>query len=183
MATAIAMEGRRFGALVVQQRGFHLGVSAAAWCNAVIRESCSSGEYVAMAQRILICGSRTWVESVPIYRHIYGLEPGDVVIHGGARGADSIAGDAAQRSGLTVEVYRADWTAHGKAAGPIRNQRMLTEGKPDRVLAFRMPGMSRGTDDMIRRARAEGVPVEIVEPGPAPMRPKPPTPRRAWWRR
>ena len=41
---------------------------------------------------------------------------------------------------------------------------MLTEGKPDRVIAFRMPGESRGTDDMVRRARAAGIPVEVVEP-------------------
>lgn len=117
-----------------------------------------------MSERVLFCGSRTWVESIPIYRHIAALDPGDVVIHGGARGADSIADGAARRSGLTVEVYRADWPREGKAAGPIRNQRMLTEGRPDRVIAFRMPGESRGTDDMVRRARAAGVPVEIVEP-------------------
>jgi hypothetical protein len=113
MASAIAMEGRRFGALVVQQRGFHLGVSAAAWCNAVIRESCSSGEYVAMAQRILICGSRTWVESVPIYRHIYGLEPGDVVIHGGARGADAMLQAHEQAGPAQIGLFDAAPAAQG----------------------------------------------------------------------
>lgn len=121
-------------------------------------------EGTSVSERVLICGSRGWVESHPIYREIYWLEPGDVVIHGGAAGADSIAGSAAERSGLTVEVYPADWRAHGKAAGPIRNQRMVDEGKPDRVVAFRMPGESRGTDDMVRRARAAGIPVTIIGP-------------------
>jgi hypothetical protein len=41
---------------------------------------------------------------------------------------------------------------------------MLDEGRPDRVIAFRMPGVSRGTDDMIRRARAAGIPVEVIGP-------------------
>jgi hypothetical protein len=117
-----------------------------------------------MSERVLMCGSRTWVESEPIYEQVYWLEPGDVVIHGGAQGADSIAGRAAERSGLTVEVYRADWQKHGRAAGPIRNARMLAEGKPDRVIAFRMPGESRGTDDMIRQAKAAGIPVQVVTP-------------------
>lgn len=47
---------------------------------------------------------------------------------------------------------------NGKAAGPIRNQRMLDEGKPDLVVAF--PG-GRGTADMVRRAKAAGVPVRL----------------------
>lgn len=32
--------------------------------------------------------------------------------------------------------FPAKWNEHGKAAGPIRNQQMLTEGKPDVVFAF-----------------------------------------------
>jgi hypothetical protein len=49
---------------------------------------------------------------------------------------------------------------HGRAARPIRNQRMLDEGKPDLVVAF--PG-GRGTTDMIRRAERAGVPVRQVQ--------------------
>lgn len=47
----------------------------------------------------------------------------------------------------------------GKAAGPIRNQRMLDDGKPDRVLAF--PG-GRGTANMVKLAKAAGVPVHEI---------------------
>ena len=32
-----------------------------------------------------------------------------------------------------------DWATHGRAAGPIRNQAMLQEGKPDVVVAFERP--------------------------------------------
>jgi hypothetical protein len=48
----------------------------------------------------------------------------------------------------------ADWEKLGRSAGPIRNQAMLDEGRPDLVVAF--PG-HHGTADMVRRARAAGV--------------------------
>lgn len=50
----------------------------------------------------------------------------------------------------------------GKAGGSSRNQQMLDEGKPDIVLAFPTPN-SRGTWDMVRRAKLANVPVEIFK--------------------
>ena len=114
--------------------------------------------------RVLICGSRTWRDRQAIGLAVCGLPRDAVVIHGGADGADALAGQAAVLWRLQQEVYPADWAKHGKAAGPIRNQQMLDEGHPDRVIAFRMPGASRGTDDMIRRAKRAGIPVEVVTP-------------------
>lgn len=81
---------------------------------------------------------------------------GSVIIHGGAKGADALADGWAITHWCGLEVYPADWKKHGKAAGPIRNQRMIDEGKPDAVLAF--PG-GRGTADLIRRAREAGIKV------------------------
>jgi hypothetical protein len=46
-------------------------------------------------------------------------------------------------------------------AGPIRNQRMLVEGKPDLVVAF--PG-GKGTAGMVTLARNAGVDVIMVDP-------------------
>lgn len=83
-----------------------------------------------------------------------------LVIHGGARGADTHAGWAATAVDIPVAVYPADWATHGRRAGPIRNAQMLAEGRPDAVLAF--PG-GRGTADMVRQARAAGVPVWEVK--------------------
>lgn len=104
------------------------------------------------------------MDSDSIRDRVFLLLKGSVVIHGGAEGADRLAGRWARFYGHQEEVYEAAWETHGRAAGPIRNHRMLIEGKPDRVIAFRMPGESRGTDDMIRRARGAGIPVEVVTP-------------------
>jgi len=90
-----------------------------------------------------------------------------VIIHGACQGADMIADEEAKRLGLAVLPFPAEWDfwrARGnvKAAGPIRNKRMLDEGKPDRVWAFHKSiRTSRGTINMIRQAQAAGVPVEL----------------------
>src|SRR3990167_9114296 len=55
------------------------------------------------------------------------------IIHGGARGADTMAGSYAKRHAVELKVYEADWRKHRKAAGPIRNQHMIDAGKPHLV--------------------------------------------------
>jgi hypothetical protein len=74
----------------------------------------------------------------------------EVVIHGGAGGVDTLAGVWARRNDIPEEVYTADWDTHGKAAGPIRNTKMLDEGKPDVVVAFPTK-TSKGTVNMINQ--------------------------------
>ena len=90
------------------------------------------------------------------------------IVQGGAGGADRFAWDWATRMAIEcVEVY-ADWDTHGKAAGPIRNQKMLNYA-PKAVIAF--PG-GKGTADMVpERARKAGIDVIEVQPtgvSPAP---------------
>src|SRR5262249_47881897 len=80
------------------------------------------------------------------------------VVAGGARGADTIAAEWAKARSLPCDVFMANWAELGRKAGPIRNQQMLGEGRPNLVVAF--PG-GRGTEDMIRRARSAGV--EVIE--------------------
>ncbi len=108
--------------------------------------------------RVLVCGGRDY-RNVSAVRHaleVLHAKRGIVlVIEGGATGADTLAREWAQRRGVEVMTFAADWQA-GRRAGPIRNQRMIDEGKPDGVIAF--PG-GRGTADMIRRAEAAGLKV------------------------
>lgn len=125
--------------------------------------------------RLLVFGSRTWTDAETIRKHLAAIRP-DEVIHGGNggwnerrrrfEGADYLAGREAEALGIPVRTFHAAWQTHGRAAGPMRNQRMLTEGLPDRALGFRMPGESRGTDDMAARVRRAAIPLEIVEKTP-----------------
>lgn len=104
------------------------------------------------------------------------------LIHGGAKGADAAADAwAREQRGLPKPiVFEALWddftspwsvrkvrksgprkgTEYNAAAGPIRNAKMLEEGKPDLVVAF--PG-GDGTKDMTDRARAAGVAVMEIK--------------------
>lgn len=89
--------------------------------------------------------------------------PGEVVlIHGDAKGADTVAAEWAMVRDASVESYPADWDRHGKRAGYVRNQQMLDEGKPDMVWAFRSAGESKGTDMMIDLARKAGITTYVV---------------------
>lgn len=111
--------------------------------------------------RVLICGGRDFQDYRYFARMVaqtqMGRRPFAEIIHGGAKGADWCAHLLANSAIRRIErVFPADWKAHGKAAGPKRNQRMIDEGKPDLVIAF--PG-GRGTADMVRRAKAAGIEV------------------------
>lgn len=83
-----------------------------------------------------------------------------VIIHGGAKGADSLAGRWAAENKITSEVYIADWTTYGKSAGPIRNELMLKTGTPDIVVAF--PG-GQGTNHMIKISKKKNVEVYEID--------------------
>lgn len=122
--------------------------------------------------RVLICGSRTWTDVEPVHTVLAGLAARAratgtelVLIHGGAPGVDTIAGDLAIIGDIETIVEPADWQTYGRAAGPIRNQKMLDEHKPDVVYAFRAEGKSNGTDGMVCRARAAGIPTYVITGG------------------
>lgn len=115
--------------------------------------------------RVLVCGGRDysdWGRVQVVLNKLHEANIIDVVIEGGARGADRMAREWARLvAGADVETYEAEWVHFGKMAGGIRNQRMLDEGKPDVVIAF--PG-GRGTANMVRQARKAGV--EVIEIAP-----------------
>lgn len=120
--------------------------------------------------RILITGSRYFADVALAERTVhdvlhelearFSIYPHEiVVVHGGAKGADTVVGDLFAAAGCVVEVHRADWQRHGRAAGPIRNQRLVELGA-DVVLAFPATTQpSVGTRDCVRRARAAHIPV------------------------
>lgn len=113
--------------------------------------------------RLLVTGSRYWNDTESEESAILALKP-DVIIEGGAKGADSIAHDLALRQQITLETYAADWGKQGAKAGPLRNARMIDEGKPDFVLAF-TPDIrtSRGTRDCVLRALKRRLPVALFD--------------------
>lgn len=116
--------------------------------------------------RILVCGDRNWHNREIIRNELIKFLPdasNTIIIHGAARGADTIAGLIGAGLGMKVLAFPAEWHKYGRAAGPIRNQRLLDEGKPEMVLAFHNNiHESKGTKDMVSRARKAGLKVVII---------------------
>lgn len=127
--------------------------------------------------RLLITGSRQWTDKQELesvlhaqwLRHPWGL----IIVHGDCpRGADRMTREWCERMTqfnagkiggppCTEERHPADWDRHGKAAGFIRNQEMVSLGA-DLCIAFVVPGKSKGTQHTINLARKAGIPVQEV---------------------
>lgn len=129
--------------------------------------------------RVLVTGSRHFANSPVVSRalHLAQLDLDDdgqiTVVHGGARGADSIAGRLAETNGWAVEFYRADWDRYGRSAGHRRNAEMVAAGA-DVCLAFlQSTAENRGTRGCVKLALAAGIPVRAHdETGPLPTIPE-----------
>lgn len=120
--------------------------------------------------RILVTGSRHHTERELIRRAL--LDAIDrwqpeggcgyvTVVHGGAPGADTIAGEIAHELRCVEEIHRADWARYGRRAGPLRNAAMVRAGA-DVVLAFPL-GASSGTRGCIALAVKARIPVTVHE--------------------
>lgn len=114
-----------------------------------------------MSKRVLVCGGRDYEGKDAVWTALEDLdaEYDILIIHGGARGADALAGRYADTFGRPCMVFPAAWFANGKSAGPMRNAWMLKYGQPDLVLAF--PG-GRGTENCVKQAEAAGVEVRRI---------------------
>lgn len=122
---------------------------------------------------VIVCGDRNWLDRRPIRRLLESLDAGEqtVIITGGAAGADTIAFEESITFGHRNIKMDAPWRFHGKRGGPIRNGWMLDilltlqHRHPSAVCevhAFHDHiAASKGTADMLGRARTAGIPHTI----------------------
>ena len=119
--------------------------------------------------RILVTGGRSWDDRKIIMDALLeatrGMNWDDVtVVHGGARGADTIAAELATGFGMKTEAHLANWSEYHRAAGPIRNKKMVDLGA-DVCLAFLMPN-SKGTANCVEQAKKAGIKIKLYYPKP-----------------
>ena len=116
--------------------------------------------------KVLVCGGRKFAGWRALEQALDLVGP-DIIIHGAATGADSLAGRYAQENEVECRSFPAKWKVRDKngrwftdrGAGHKRNQQMLDEGNPDLVMAF--PG-GPGTKNMARISRQQGFPVMVM---------------------
>ena len=119
---------------------------------------------------VLITGQRTWTD-VPTIWAILDLFSPMLVIHGGAQGADSIAGEwarARSRQEIAIPILNSpkqgyfSWEEHGMQAGTLRNAELLrvteeivAHTKARAVLIYFKDearfGVAKGTNNMLRQ--------------------------------
>lgn len=113
--------------------------------------------------RVVVYGGRDYTNRRMLYAvmdRLHARMNFSTVIHGDYRGADWLARDWARVRGILDEPYAAEWKRYRGRAGPIRNQRMITEAKPEFGIEF--PGQD-GTADMRARLVRAGVAYCYVE--------------------
>lgn len=111
--------------------------------------------------RVGIVGNRDLADLQPVCEYVYMLDRDDVIVSGDGGNVDVEAVRAAQYYCRNRFVFPAQWTRHGKPAGPIRNTLIVEHS--DRIVAF-WDGKSSGTGDTVRKALAKGLSVLIISP-------------------
>lgn len=83
---------------------------------------------------------------------------GDILISGGANGADSLAEEFADKHGYLKKIFPANWELYGRSAGYKRNVDIVENC--DLLIAF-WDGESKGTKHSINLAKNNGKKVKV----------------------
>ena len=129
--------------------------------------------------RFIFTGDREWTDEYSVrfllerLKDAYGSDV--KIVHGAARGLDSLVGRLATEifGAANVESYPADWTKFGKSAGPIRNRFMLTESfKKSNIDGYVIRGgiafhddyeHSKGTKDMVELMESKKYGLKVLK--------------------
>lgn len=103
-------------------------------------------------KRIVVTGGRDYENSAMVYDILSFLNPDEVYFGDCPTGVDKYVKMWCEEniSGLFYKEFKADWTKHGRSAGPIRNREMLVAAGSNAVtVAF--PG-GKGTKDCVNQS-------------------------------
>ena len=102
-----------------------------------------------------VCGGRDYENYTMLSASMAGfVARGDVIVHGGARGADSLSGRFAEENGFGIIIVPAIWS-RSRGAGFARNE-IIANLPLAFLIAFKG---GNGTADMVKRAIAHGIKV------------------------
>ena len=99
-------------------------------------------------------------DAIDEYIKPYADKKSIIIVSGCAEGADKLGERYANEHNMRIERYPAKWDKYGKAAGPLRNERMAEVA--DAVIVF-WDGESKGTKSMIDCAKQANIPCKIIE--------------------
>lgn len=106
--------------------------------------------------RLAVVGSRSFVNYPLLKQQLDKIQLQvniEVIVSGGAKGADLMAERWAEENNIPTQIYKPDWKKYGNAAGPMRNKDIVADA--DLVIAF-WNGWSSGTASSIGLAKEMG---------------------------
>ncbi len=114
---------------------------------------------------VIVTGGRDYQKRSRVYATLDAARP-DLVIEGGATGADQLARDWADERGVHRATVPALWKKFDRAAGPMRNTVMVEilkafSGSGRECVVYAFPG-GRGTASCVSIATDAGLYVEEV---------------------
>jgi hypothetical protein len=111
--------------------------------------------------KVIIAGPRDYHDYLTICKAIaFSKIQIKELVNGGANGVDAEAARWAKKHNIPVTYFRADWSRHGRVAGPLRNEQMADYAE---ALIAIVPYPSKGTSSMIKQAEKKGLKVYIYK--------------------
>ena len=116
--------------------------------------------------RFIVAGSRDFNDyellksEMDAILRFYDIKTEVTIISGGCRGADALGERYARENGIPLEIFEAEWDKYGRAAGPIRNEKMVEYSNA--VICF-WDNKSRGTFSLIKLANKHKKPIKIIK--------------------
>jgi hypothetical protein len=105
--------------------------------------------------RVIIAGSREIIDYPALEQTIADAGwPIEEVVSGGCRGVDSMGEQWAESRKIPVRLFAADWAAHGRLAGELRNREMASHADG---LILLWDGRSPGASCMLHEASKAGI--------------------------
>lgn len=120
--------------------------------------------------RVIVAGSRSFNDfnllekELMTYFKEHNLHRADVeIISGTATGADKLGETFAEKYGLKLTKFPANWEKHGKSAGFIRNQEMVHYAKDNNGVLFAFwDETSPGTKNTIKLSIDNKLDVNVI---------------------
>jgi len=84
-----------------------------------------------------------------------------IIVHGGAKGFDSLCEDWAKKNKIKTEIYLPQYDLHPSKLAPILRNQIIVDNS-DYFIAMQKDN-SKGTQDAINKAVKRGLPIKIIK--------------------
>lgn len=103
--------------------------------------------------KVSVIGSRNYDDKDRLFDYLDSkIDKIDLIVSGGAIGADELAHEWAKSRGKSILIHYPDWKKEGKIAGFKRNKKIIDDAE---IVVCFWDGVSRGTKSSIGLAKEQ----------------------------